>query len=144
MKISGIFFKAMLMLAAISAAVCCSRSSEEPSPEFSKWVKAYSGGIIDNGSTIKIMLTAPMDKDADISGLEDSFSFSPDLKGDVRVSAERDVIEFIPEDGAFRPGTRYDVSFRLSAAVTDTPSALRDLHSQADIHPKTLYTDVHS
>lgn len=119
MKISGIFFKAMLMLAAISAAVCCSRSSEEPSPEFSKWVKAYSGGIIDNGSTIKIMLTAPMDKDADISGLEDSFSFSPDLKGDVRVSAERDVIEFIPEDGAFRPGTRYDVSFRLSAAVKD-------------------------
>ena len=111
MKIPAIFRSAVVLAAAISA-ICCNRDYQEPSAEFSQWIEAYTGGIIEEGSTIKVVLTCDA---ADNLGTDPgkAFSFSPDIKGNVRIS-DRKTVEFIPDDGALKPGTCYKASFRLS------------------------------
>lgn len=111
MKIPAIFRSAAVLAAAMSA-ICCNRDYQEPSAEFSQWIEAYTGGIIEEGSTIKVVLTCDA---ADNLGTDPgkAFSFSPDIRGNVRIS-DRKTVEFIPDDGALKPGTCYKASFRLS------------------------------
>ena len=110
MKIPAIFRSAAVLAAAMSA-ICCNRDYQEPSAEFSQWIEAYTGGIIDEGSTIKVVLTC--DAADNLGDPGKAFSFSPDIKGNVRIS-DRKTVEFIPDDGALKPGTCYKASFRLS------------------------------
>ena len=111
--------------AAILAAVTgCSRSDGSPE-EFASVIKAYTGGVLGNGESIRIILQQPVDKEI-ADGLDEKtmarlFSFSPSIEGTARFSGP-DGVEFIPEAGSVRPGTEYKASFRLSDII-DTGSA---------------------
>ena len=110
------FFGLAAIITAAALCVSCARHAVRPSAEYSAWIKAYTGNIISRNSTVKIVLAAPVDNSVFPSGdqtrLDRLFSFSPDMKGTVRMTSP-DVVEFIPDDGQMKPGTLYKASFRL-------------------------------
>ena len=110
------FFGLAAIITAAALCVSCARHAVRPSAEYSAWIKAYTGNIISRNSTVKIVLAAPVDNSVFPSGdqtrLDRLFSFSPDMKGTVRMTSP-DMVEFIPDDGQMKPGTLYKASFRL-------------------------------
>ena len=75
--------------------------------------KCVYGGVISQNSTIRIELThdQPM-VDMNNELKSNPFSFSPSLKGKA-YWVSNNTIEFVPEEGALKPGTLYEGTFRL-------------------------------
>ncbi|MBP5218976.1 MAG: alpha-2-macroglobulin [Bacteroidales bacterium] len=112
---------ACLMLSATAAAILisgissCSRfgKNQGQSTEFATFVKAYTGGIISDKSTIRVELATDIAEavpGADIK--EGILSFTPPVKGTARWLSQN-TIEFIPEAGALKPGQSYTGRLRL-------------------------------
>ena len=116
-----------LLLAGIAllGAVSCDRKTAQVDPDiaFSQYVIAYTGGIVTDGSAIRVQLASQ------VSGVEPGapadglFSFTPALKGSA-VWAAPDRVEFIPEAGSLRPGETYRATFRLGKVVKVHDKAL--------------------
>ena len=108
---TGLFFL-LLMIVSFSS---CTRTQKDiiPSAEYAPYVNAYTGGVISQNSTIRIELTheQPM-VDLNNELKENPFSFSPSLKGKA-YWVSNNTIEFVPEEGALKPGTLYEGTFRL-------------------------------
>ena len=94
----------------------CGNRVYTPAPEFSEWIKAYSGGVIRTGYPVKILLSSSSDWHSLENMAQDSlnslFSFTPALSGQVRV-LQNSIVEFIPDEGALEPGKKYNAVFRL-------------------------------
>ena len=104
---------ALAVIAAISPS--CSRfgKSKGQSTEFATFIKAYTGGIISDKSTIRVELTSDIQDvtpGADIK--EGILTFTPSIKGTARWLTQS-TIEFIPENGALKPGQAYTGKLRL-------------------------------
>ncbi|MBR6346791.1 MAG: alpha-2-macroglobulin [Bacteroidales bacterium] len=101
-----------ILLLVSAALFSCGRSqqSDVPDSAFAEYIKAYTGGIIGEHSTIRVELTSDIPDEKRTE--EKLFSFSPSVKGSVRWNSPSSV-EFIPDDGALKPGTSYDIKFRL-------------------------------
>ena len=116
MKKSVKAIMAILLLAAVAAmAPSCSRfgKSKGQSTEFATFIKAYTGGIISDRSTIRVELTSDIHDvtpGADIK--EGVLTFTPSIKGTARWLSQN-TIEFIPEAGALKPGQAYTGKLRL-------------------------------
>ena len=93
----------------------CTRTQKDiiPSADYAPYVNAYTGGVISQNSTIRIELThdQPM-VDMNNELKSNPFSFSPSLKGKA-YWVSNNTIEFVPEEGALKPGTLYEGTFRL-------------------------------
>ena len=93
----------------------CTRTQKDiiPSADYAPYVNAYTGGVISQNSTIRIELThdQPM-VDMNNELKNNPFSFSPSLKGKA-YWVSNNTIEFVPEEGALKPGTLYEGTFRL-------------------------------
>lgn len=111
-RATGLFFLLTMMIVCISS---CTRSQKDiiPSAEYAPYVNAYTGGVISQGSTVRIELThdQPM-VDMNNELKDNPFSFSPSLKGKA-YWVSNNTIEFIPEEGALKPGTFYEGTFQL-------------------------------
>ena len=88
-----------------------------PSAEFAPYITAYTGGIVSQRSTIRIELAheqpiVDLNKELD----NNPFSFTPSLKGKTYWT-NNNTLEFVPEEGALKPGQFYEASFRLSDFV---------------------------
>ena len=112
-------------ISALTISCCGQKNTATPDSGFADYIEAYTGGIVTDGGSIVVELVSPAEK---MSGkLSDSdkeagklFKFSPSLKGSARwTSPSR--IEFVPEEGALKPGKTYDCTFMLGK-VTDTDS----------------------
>ncbi len=112
-------------ISALTISCCGQKNTATPDSGFADYIEAYTGGIVTDGGSIVVELVSPAEK---ISGkLSESdkeagklFKFSPSLKGSARwTSPSR--IEFVPEEGALKPGKTYDCTFMLGK-VTDTDS----------------------
>ena len=115
------FFLQIAKAVAISLILSsCAGASEEPSSESAEWIKAYSGGILEEGETVKVIMTAPpasgLAEQLDDKDLNRLFTFSPRMRGEVRISGN-DMVEFIPDEGEMKPGTHYKASFRLGDVI---------------------------
>ncbi len=108
---SRILARAALAIAAVLAVVSCGRKAGTPDTRYAGYVKAYTGGIVWEGATVKVSLAAPASEFP--QGL---FSFSPAVKGTQRW-VNSSLVEFVPEQGALQPGRRYSCTFRLGDAV---------------------------
>ena len=98
-----------LLLALFAA--CATRHSEAPdATAFAPYISAYTGGVVPDGTAIRIELAAPVPLEKQTGGL---FSFKPALKGTERWLSPT-VVEFVPE--SLNPGTVYEGSFRIGAA----------------------------
>ena len=108
---TGLFLLIMMTVGLYS----CTRTQKDiiPSADYAPYVNAYTGGVISQNSTIRIELThdQPMvDLNSELKN--NPFSFSPSLKGKA-YWVSNNTIEFVPEEGALKPGTLYEGTFRL-------------------------------
>ena len=91
-----------------------------PSTEYATFVKAYSGGVISGEVPIRIELSQDIplsEEEAAGMGIKDDlFSFTPSIKGSARWISPR-IVEFIPEEGALKPGQTYKGTFRLDKVM---------------------------
>ncbi len=113
---AGLFLSLVITVLCLSS---CSHSQKDiiPSIEYAPYVNAYTGGVISQSSTIRVELTQdqPMvDLNSEIK--ENPFSFSPSLKGKA-YWISNNTVEFVPEEGALKPGTFYEGTFRLGDFV---------------------------
>lgn len=103
------------MLTFLPLLLCsCGRTEDAPSA-FSEYIKAYTGGIINENSSIRIEFTAPV-PGAEAGAEADArlFSFSPSLKGSAIWNGSS-ILEFIPEN--LQQGTTYKASVRLDRII---------------------------
>ena len=113
---AGLF---LILLTVIAGFSSCKSNQKDiiPSAEYAPYVNAYTGGVISQNSTIRIELTQdqPMvDLNQELKG--NPFSFSPSLKGKT-YWVSNNTIEFVPEEGALKPGAFYEGTFRLGDFV---------------------------
>jgi len=104
-----------LVAASLSLTPSCSRfrTSDAPSTEFATFIKAYTGGVISDKSSIRIQFTSEIPDAQEGNQVKDElFSFSPAVKGDARWISS-DMIEFVPQQGALKSGQTYRGSIRL-------------------------------
>ena len=108
---TGLFLLIMMTVGLYS----CTRTQKDiiPSADYAPYVNAYTGGVISQNSTIRIELThAQPIVDMNNELKSNPFSFSPSLKGKA-YWVSNNTIEFVPEEGALKPGTLYEGTFRL-------------------------------
>ncbi len=116
------FFRVMLIVAALAGAVLAVSCGRHGNPgsvnsEFATFIKSYTGGIISGKSTVKVQLSSPVPGAVPGEEVKDGIiSFSPSVKGSARWLAA-DMVEFIPESGALKPGQTYICRFRLDKVM---------------------------
>ncbi len=86
--------------------------ADAPDGVFAKYVKAYTGGVISDGTALRIELASPvpMDRQGD-----DLFSFKPSLPGSSRWLSPT-VVEYLP-DSDLKEGTVYEGSFKVGKVL---------------------------
>ena len=62
----------MIALAFLAAACTSSKQAESLDPAFANYVKAYTGGVVSEGTAIRVELATPVPMDKQTDGL---FSF---------------------------------------------------------------------
>ena len=109
----------LILLVLVAGLSSCTRSQKEmiPSSEYAPYVSAYTGGIVSQSSPIRIELVQdqPM-VDLNNELKENPFSFSPSLKGKA-YWVNNNTVEFVPEEGALKPGEMYQATFELGDFV---------------------------
>ena len=104
-RIGGLF----LLLTLLTA--CAARHTDSPDTSFAEYVSAYTGGIVPEGTAVRIELVNPVPMERQIDNL---FSFKPALQGSQRWLSPT-VVEFVPE--ALKEGTVYEGSFQIGKVV---------------------------
>ena len=116
-RFSAFIFKILALPVCLAFLSSCKENlSDSPAPEFSEWIKAYTGGVLRTGSSVKILLSSSSDwhylENMSQDSLNSLFSFSPALSGQVR-AVQNSIVEFIPDEGALEPGRKYNAVFNL-------------------------------
>ena len=101
----------MLALSAAFLAACAPKGAETLDPAFANYVKAYTGGVVSDGTAVRIELASPVPMDKQTDGL---FSFKPALKGSERWLSPT-VVEFLPD--GWKSGTVYEGSFQVDKVL---------------------------
>lgn len=134
-------------LAMILCAACGQKKEINPPTEFAQYIKAYTGGTITSTSSIRITLS-----DEALGTLNNNttnsnespdklFDFSPNLNGQARWLSATE-IEFVPEEGALKPGHIYNAKFKLSEVVNVDKSSLETFKFSFRVLPKALSIEV--
>lgn len=113
-----------LFVASLWAMVClilCSCGGKTrkvpPSADFEPYISAYTEGIVSEGSKIQICFAVDFPAVEVGKELEKNpFRFSPSIKGKA-YWANSNTLEFVPEEGALKPGKAYDATFSLGDFV---------------------------
>ena len=109
---------AFLALSAALLAACAPKGAETLDPAFANYVKAYTGGVVSDGTAIRVELATPVPMDRQTDGL---FSFKPALQGSERWLSPT-VVEFVPD--GWKSGTVYEGSFQVGKVLpVQEPSA---------------------
>lgn len=112
-----VLFGLMMMIIIGLSSCTSSRKDITPSADYAPYVNAYTGGVISQGSTIRIELAKdqPM-VDLNNELKDNPFNFSPSLKGKA-YWVSNNTIEFVPEEGALKPGELYEGTFLLGKFI---------------------------
>ena len=108
----------------------CSRygSTRGQSTEFATFIKAYTGGIVSDKTTIRVELTSDA---PDITPGEDArdglLTFTPSIKGTARWAGPR-TLEFLPEAGALKSGQAYTGHLRLDKIHKVSSKRFKQFH----------------
>ena len=138
---AGLF---LILLTVIAGFSSCKSNQKDiiPSAEYAPYVNAYTGGVISQNSTIRIELTQdqPM-VDLNQELKDNPFSFSPSLKGKT-YWVSNNTIEFVPEEGALKPGAFYEGTFHLGDFV-DVDKKLEEFNFSFRVQERnfSIHTD---
>ncbi|MGN6491967.1 MAG: alpha-2-macroglobulin family protein [Agriterribacter sp.] len=108
-----------IVLCSVVFAACGKKAQvTKVDPAFSKYVEAYTSGVISKTAAIRIRLTAeaPTAHTLNEPVKEDLFSFSPSVKGKTYWVDAR-TIEFKPDEH-LKPDQLYTIDFRLNKATS--------------------------
>ena len=124
-KFSVTFLMALLCTTVILFSCNSKKKWLDVDPAFSKYIDAYTSGIISKTSSIKIQLASDASTTHPVGEAvgETLFEFSPDVKGKA-VWLDARTIEFKPEK-ELTPDKLYTISFKLGK-VTGVPSKYKD------------------
>ena len=138
---AGLF---LILLTVIAGFSSCKSNQKDiiPSAEYAPYVNAYTGGVISQNSTIRIELTQdqPM-VDLNQELKDNPFSLSPSLKGKT-YWVSNNTIEFVPEEGALKPGAFYEGTFHLGDFV-DVDKKLEEFNFSFRVQERnfSIHTD---
>src|SRR5215210_5542854 len=111
LKFSGL----IIVLFSLSLIACKNKKKlASIDPEFSKYIEAYTSGVVSKKNTIRIQLTSDVTTTHTLNETikEDLFEFSPTVAGKAYWTDER-TIEFKPEKD-LKPTELYEINFNLS------------------------------
>ncbi|MDR2621339.1 MAG: alpha-2-macroglobulin [Dysgonamonadaceae bacterium] len=95
----------------------CEKKATVPVSEFTPYISAYTGGLVEPNSTVRIELSAEQPEVNPFTEIkEDLFSFKPSLKGKTQWIDKR-TIEFVPEAGALKSGKTVQAEFKLGKVM---------------------------
>ncbi len=140
-RIADKLFYLLLLVSVLSS---CKSTPKDiiPSAEYAPYVSAYTGGVISQNSSIRIELAQdqPM-VDLNNELKDNPFSFSPSLKGKA-YWISNNTIEFVPEEGALKPGKFYEATFQLGDFV-EVESRLKEFNFSFRVQERnfTLHTE---
>ncbi|MFN8244428.1 MAG: MG2 domain-containing protein [Ferruginibacter sp.] len=142
-KFSATFFRTLLFLSVTTLLFSCSKKEKwiDVDPAFSKYIDAYTTGIISKTSTIRIQLAADANTTHAVGEAvkENLFEFSPSIKGKAFWLDAR-TIEFKP-DSWLQADQLYEVHFRLGK-VTKVPDKYAQFRfSMKTVKPSFKVTD---
>ena len=117
--------KILFLAVSMAALVACGPKKQAQTPsaeEFSSFIKAYTGGIVADDAVLQIQLTEDVTplEDGTLPAPEKLIKIAPPLKGQALWSTPSD-FSFVPEEGALKAGTTYQVSFLLGEVMSGAP-----------------------
>ena len=120
-------------IAALFAALvaCAPKHSESPDDAFASYISAYTGGMLSEGTAVRVELASPVPMDRQSDGL---FQFKPKLAGSERWLSPT-VVEFVPE--ALKEGTVYEGSFLVGKVLDVKESQCQAFPFSIQAAPKT-------
>lgn len=98
--------------------------NDVPSQEFCDYIKACTGGVIPDNSSLRVEFNSPYGANAVSSDCQGLLSFSPSIKGECRWVDDR-TLEFLPEEGALKPGKEYEGRLRLDRLTKVSDKSLK-------------------
>ncbi|MEO5976587.1 MAG: MG2 domain-containing protein [Chryseolinea sp.] len=110
-------------------------------PAFGEFITSYTAGIINSGSTLRIVLANDAVDSTEI-GKETSvklFSFSPSIEGKTQW-LDRRTVEFTPKS-RLTPGQQYGVNFALSKLL-EVPADLKEFEYSLQVVPQNFEVSV--
>ena len=119
----------LFLAAALAALVACGPKKQSQSPsaqEFGAYIKAYTGGIVAEDAVIRLELAqdAATGEDGTLPDPEKLLSISPSLSGQALWNNPSS-LSFVPEEGALKVGTTYQVDFHLGKVLSGAPETFR-------------------
>ncbi len=140
--ISAVCLFALSLIVVMGLASCAgSQKDIVPSSDYLPYVNAYTGGVITQESTIRVELKNDLPMvtlNQEVEG--EPFDFSPSLKGKAYWISSN-TIEFVPEDGALKPGEFYKAKFRLGDYV-EVDKSLRSFEFSFRVQEHSFVSDV--
>ena len=120
-------------IAALFAALvaCAPKQSESPDDAFASYISAYTGGVLSEGTAVRVELASPVPMDRQTDGL---FQFKPKLAGSERWLSPT-VVEFVPE--ALKEGVVYEGSFLVGKVLDVKESQCQAFPFSIQAAPKT-------
>lgn len=142
-KFSRTFYRAALCLAVTITLFSCSKKDKwiEVDPAFSKYIDAYTTGVVSKTSAVRIQLAADAATTHAVGEVvkEDLFNLSPTVSGKA-VWLDARTIEFKP-DANLKPDQLYTVNFKLGK-VTQVPEKYSSFRfSLKTVKPSFKVTD---
>ena len=122
---------AVLAVVFASLTACSPKHTESLDPAFAQYVSAYTGGVVQEGTAIRIELATPVPIEKQGEGL---FRFKPALSGTERWLSPT-VVEFVPD--ALKEGTVYEGSFQVGKVLNVKESQCQVFPFQIQAAPKT-------
>ena len=129
---------ALFLLTALSS---CGERAITPANEFTPFISAHTGGVINQSSTIRIELVNEQPGIEPNTEITDRlFSFSPNVRGRAFWVNSR-TIEFIPDENQLRQGQTYQAVFRLGN-ILKVDKRFRDFHFDFHVAEKSFAMQV--
>jgi len=126
----------LFLLAAITVAAFTSCNQKRKlvriDPEFSKYIEAYTSGVVSKKSTIRLQLAVDATTTHSLNEpiKQDLFDFSPSVKG-AAYWVDARTIEFKPEKD-LKPNELYEVSFKLGKLL-QVPSKFKNFRFNVQV-----------
>lgn len=142
MKLSDNILRCIVCgFSALAVLVSCSGHSESnggADSRFADYVEAYTGGLLNSSSTIRVQFSSTPDSSVPA---DDLFSFSPSLKGEARW-VNPNLVEFVPESGALKPKQRYTAKFAMEKVFPVKDKSLKVFEFTFNVAPKEASVEI--
>ncbi len=144
-KFSVTFFRPLLFITAVTLLFSCNKAAKwiEVDPAFSRYIDAYTTGIVSKTAAIRIQLASTANTIHTVGEevKEKLFEVSPAVKGKA-VWIDATTVEFRPDEW-LKPDQLYEVTFNLGKVTSVADSKFREFKfSMKTVKPSFVVKDI--